>query len=629
MRFTPLGKLVILMLVAGAAIGVWRFWNRLAPAAATRTAQVPTRIDLPGQNGSSPNAGGGSGSGVAPVSRVPDVGGGGGCSDKPEVRLLGYAWNAQMGMHVANGGARATANSIMCRRGVNLRFQRQDDNGKLQEALVAFATELSQGKAQPTKGAHFMTMMGDGSAAFLAGLNNTLKRLGPEYQAKIVDAIGYSRGEDKLMGPPDWKADPSTSKGGLVAGVLRDGDWNIALKWLGDNGLKTNPDEKTWDPDALNWVAANDYLDAAEKYITGYSETRPVVRDGRPTGETKTIKVNGVVTWTPGDVNIAKKKGGLVSVISTKEYSSQMPCVVIGIDKWMKANRSTVQNMIAAIGEGGDLVKTSPAALRKGSQISAVVYNEPGADAAYWERYFKGTTTRDVQGLTVELGGSSVNNLADSLFSFGLAPNSANLVSATYSVFGDLVKQQYPELVPEYPSAASIIDTSYLQGAANSVRLPRSEIAQSAPRYNAPRRAQSNTPGGARGSSNTSNNSGAGVVSRRAVNLTFNPNSASFTPQSRAQLERITRDLLVAGGTVIEVHGHTDNQGNNPGKSWALSKQRAQAVENWIERRAPVNFPSGRIQAYWHGEEEPLVRANNPAAWAKNRRVEIVLRSAA
>jgi outer membrane protein OmpA-like peptidoglycan-associated protein len=624
MRFTPLGKLLVLILAIGASVGVWRYWNRLAPSAPTKTAAVPTKIQLPGESG------GGTGStvpgtsssipGTAPVSD-----GSGGCEDKPEVRLLGYAWNAQMGMFVANGGVRAARGSLMCRNGVNLRFQRQDDNGKLQEALVAFATELSQGVKNPTKGAHFMTMMGDGSAAFLAGLNKTLARLGPEYQAKIVNAIGYSRGEDKFMGPPDWKADPASSKGGLVAGVLRDGDWNIALKWLGDNGLKTNPDEKTYDPDALNWVAANDYLDAAEKYIAGYSETRPVVRDGKPTGETKKVTVDSVVTWTPGDVNIAEKKGGLVSIISTKEYSSQMPCVVIGIDKWMKQNRSTVESMFAAIAEGGDLVKSSPAALRKGAQISAKAYNEAGADAAYWEKYFKGVTVTDKQGLTVELGGSSVNNLADSLLSFGLAPNSANLVSATYSVFGDLVKSQYPEMVPSFPPADSIIDTSYLQGAARRARISNTTVAQSAPRYKPQRVAQN--PRGTRGGGNS--NPGARIVSRRAVNVSFNPNSANFTPQARALMENIARDLLVAGGTTIEIHGHTDNQGNNPAKSWRLSRERALAVERWLEQRAPVNFPRERVQAYWHGEEQPLVRANNPQAWARNRRVEIVLRSAA
>jgi len=59
----------------------------------------------------------------------------------------------------------------------------------MQEALVAFATELKSGNPNPTKGAHFVAIMGDGSAAFLKGLNDTLKRLGKDYTAKVVSKL--------------------------------------------------------------------------------------------------------------------------------------------------------------------------------------------------------------------------------------------------------------------------------------------------------------------------------------------------------------------------------------------------------------------------------------------------------
>ncbi|HTE17071.1 MAG TPA: OmpA family protein, partial [Armatimonadota bacterium] len=391
----------------------------------------------------------------------------------------------------------------------------------------------------------------------------------------------------------------------VVAGYLRDGDWNIAQKWLGDNGLRNNPDEKTWDPDALNWVATSDYIDAAEKYVAGYSEERPVVRNGKRTGETKRISVNGVVTWTPGDVTVAQKRGGLVSIASTREYSSQMPNVIIGIDKWMRGNRRTVEGMLQAITEGGDMVRSSPTALRRAAEISAEVYNEEGAGPDYWEKYYKGVQEQDKTGLTVELGGSSVNNLADNLLLFGLVPGSANLFAATYTVFGDIVVAQYPDLVPSYAPVAQILDTSYIQAVAKRAAPATRNVAAVKPQY-------------------TKTDQVKNVVSRKAWNIQFDTGQATFTPGTKRVLDRLRRDLLVASGAVVEVHGHTDNQGN-ANANMALSESRAFAVKRWLEKQSPLNFPQGRVRVFAHGQTNPVSENSTPQGRAQNRRVEIVL----
>jgi len=512
-----------------------------------------------------------------------------------------WEWNAQIGLIYANGGAATTKGSLMEKHGVNLLLTRQDDTGKMQEDLIACAREIASGASQCSNGANFVLIMGDGSGQFLAAVNPQLKKLAPEFQAKIIGATGYSRGEDSFMAPPEVKRDPQAAKGLLVEGVLRDGDWNIAQKWEGDNNIKNNPDEKTYDPDAVNWLNAPDYNTAASDYVAGKCDDRKVVKDGHLTGETKHICVNGVVTWTPGDVTVAKGKGGLVKVVSSREYRSQMPDVIVGPKNFFERNRQEIEGLLAATFEGGDQVKAFDQSLHKAAAISAKVYNDQ--DEAYWYKYYKGVTETDAQGIKVELGGSTVNNLADDLILFGLEPGTNDNFRSTYTVFGNIATQQYPALFKDtpIPDVKDIEDKSFITGA--QARM---------------------SSGGAEGETTqyAANETGR-VVSKRSYSINFDTGKATFTPEGARTMQEL-KDSLAITGLFIQVDGYTDNTGTEQVNE-ALSNARAAAVKGWLQNHAPRNFPDTRFRVAGHGSQNPVATNDTTAGKAANRRVEITL----
>jgi OmpA-OmpF porin, OOP family len=295
------------------------------------------------------------------------------------------AWNSQFPLMYANGGALTTKGSLIDNAKLQIELQRQDDCNKTIADIVKFAQDYRNNSN--SRGV-FASFMGDGMPAFFSALSKELEPLGPDYQPIAFYAMGKSYGEDQLMGPVEWKRDPKTALGKTVSCVLRDGDMNILLKWAGDNGLKVNPDETTFDRVAINVVASNDFLDAANKYITGYKEKRFFVENGKKLSKDTTVAVDGVATWTPGDVNIAQQKGGLVTIASTKQYASQMPNITITIKKFAYDHRTDMENLIIALAQAGDQVRSFNDAKQFAANISAKVYNEK--DGAYWLKYYNG-----------------------------------------------------------------------------------------------------------------------------------------------------------------------------------------------------------------------------------------------
>ena len=441
----------------------------------------------------------------------------------------------------------------------------------------------------------FITIMGDGGAQFFQAINPKLAKIAPDMITEVIATIGYSRGEDGFWGPAEWKTNCDAMKGGMTIGVLRDGDWNIAIKKLTQCGIPNNPDDKVYDPNAMNWINSDSYTNAANDFAKGTACVDLPVK-GKIGGGKIHKCADAVVTWTPGDVTVAKQRGGVVPISTTKQFVFQMPCVLVGIRKWDLAHKNDIVNMLAAIYEGGDQIRVNPAALQAYGEIAHTLYNEESP--AYWVKYFQGTTEPDAQGIRVALGGSSVANLADAMQSFGLN-GGVNLFAATYNTFGKIDVQQYPNLMPTYPSTKEILDTQYVAAVAAKNVLPTNNAENLIV--------------------TKSTKSMSSIEGRRNYSIQFSSGSATILPASFPVLNQLADDIVITKYAVA-AHGHTDNTGT-PDGNMALSQARADSVAAYLKNKGVTNI----IRTYAHGQEEPLASNATADGKAKNRRVEIVL----
>ena len=525
---------------------------------------------------------------------------------KPPINMEVWAWNAQMGLMFANGNKATTEGSLMAQNGLRLNLKREDNPDQMKADLITFARAYAK-DPKSAEGTHYALIMGDGYRAFLEGLRKELIAIGPQFAPKVIGSAGRSLGEDSFWGPPAWKTNPEACRGGVVVCYVKDGDWNIVMKWAGDNDLKAkkigiNVNPTTYDPDALNFIYAADYVDAGQKMIAGYEEEREVVINGRPTGEKKRVKADGYASWTPVDVDVAKAKGGLARLASTKEYRSQMACIIVGIDQYMKDHRGEVVSMLDAITKGGDQVKTYSSALDKAGEISAQVYGKN--DGAYWVKYYKGVSETDKLGNVVELGGSRVNNLGDNLNYFGLGEGSTDVYKAVYDVFGGILVKFFPKDYPESIPYEDVVDFSYLK-----------ELKA---------KSGSDLGGTADQVTFTADEGVREKVSEKSWNIVFGSGKAALTPEGEAQLKELNRELLIANGLKVEIHGYTDNVGTPEG-NMKLAAARGYVIKEFLERTAPKEYPEGRLQVIVHGQSNPVASNATAEGRARNRRVAIVM----
>jgi outer membrane protein OmpA-like peptidoglycan-associated protein len=596
-RLKPQAKLFLIVVIAAGAIFGLRsaMQHGLIPTPGIMRSILAIKVELPPQKEAE----------VANVQALPYP------STEPanvaatHMQFDVWEWNAMYSLIYANGGPDTTKGSLMEKYGVNLTLHREDSNSQMKADLLACAKQLHDGEKSCSSGAEAIVVMGDSGGQWLADLNPELKKLGPDYQAVIIGAVGRSNGEDALLGPPEWKANPQSMKGKTVVGVIRDGDWNIALNFMGSNGLKNNPDLKTYDPDAVNWIAApdEDYIKAVtDVFIPNRCEDRKVVKDGRATGETKNVCPDGVVTWTPGDEQAVHGRPGTAKIISSHEYASQMPAVIMGIKKFFNDNHDEINGLLAASFQAADQVKAFDAVRRNAGEISAKLYKDQ--DGAYWYKYYGGLLDPKSGQM---LGGSAVFGMEDDVNYFGLDGKHNNNMRATYETFGKIATMNYPELfknnpIPPYKEA---VDTSFIFGAQSLLNTGGVQTA-SAETVDYAKEAQSGT-----------------VLGHKAVYINFASGSDKPLPESIPTLNELKDSLAINSQLALQIDGYTDNAGSDA-VNVPLSEKRAQAVKHYFQQVAPLSFPDSRFKLVaGHGSQDPIASNASAGGKALNRRVEI------
>jgi OOP family OmpA-OmpF porin len=600
-RLTLPGQIGIAVVAAVAFVGIYFCYNKYVPKKTKKSAIIAVN-DLPPlkyDKGSS-----------APFHQLPD-------SNNPadisgtQIRAGLMGWNAQAGVLAANGGVMTMAGSIMAEQGVNLKLICQNDCNQQETQLLAFIGDYASGNKNSSKGYNMIAWMGDGCPSYLAGFNATItKQYGADYIAQVFYVAGSSFGEDKFIfadeGDVKVKQDPATAlKGSLIVGVLRDGDWNIAMQYANMNQIPVNNDPTTYDKNAINWMGVDDYMKAAAQYNSKVKDHRKIVENGHTTGRDTDVTVNGAVTWFPSDMTAFSVRGG-TTVASTKDFGAQMPCCFLASKKWLEDNRALVEKFILGAALGGDQVKSHSTWLTYASMVADKVYQDKTMKPSDWEKAFVGFTYTGAAGKMNTVGGSRVFNLADDAEYFGLSSGQDKYASV-YAAFADLDMKSYPELFTKenaIPKYEDVVNTSYMIEVLSKNRNNANMTVASKPTFQQGDMTEKVTQGN--------------------YTIEFDVNSATIRPSSYVVLDEIARNFVVAENLKGEIIGHTDNTGNDAANI-DLSQKRAQSVMQYlVSKNSSFN---GRITSSGVGANDPLknIDPNSKAGRQANRRVEIIM----
>lgn len=120
------------------------------------------------------------------------------------------------------------------------------------------------------------------------------------------------------------------------------------------------------------------------------------------------------------------------------------------------------------------------------------------------------------------------------------------------------------------------------------------------------------------GADGKSLDSKADLLAKRRVYFAFD--SSAVDAENRAIVEAHAAYLAANKNVKVVLEGHTDERGTRE-YNLALGERRAQAVERMVKA---LGVSADRVKNVTYGEEKALAMDHTEAAWALNRRVEII-----
>jgi peptidoglycan-associated lipoprotein len=100
----------------------------------------------------------------------------------------------------------------------------------------------------------------------------------------------------------------------------------------------------------------------------------------------------------------------------------------------------------------------------------------------------------------------------------------------------------------------------------------------------------------------------------------FDYDSYVIKPEFQTILESHARFLKANARRKVSIEGHTDERGGRE-YNLALGQRRSEAVRRSL---GLLGVPDTQVEAVSFGKEKPVAMGSNEAAWAQNRRAEIL-----